>query len=369
MFLNWHESKLKQLDERVRNVNITEKEFGRINNEAITLYTVTNDQGFQVSCMNYGCIITEILTPDRNGDLENVVLGYEAFEEYESNPHYFGAVVGRFAGRIKKGAFAIGGKEYQVPRNADGHHLHGGPGGFHAAVWQSGIFQKEEEAGVEFTHFSPAGEEGFPGNLSLTVRYTLKNGSNQLVISYSGKSDQATVLNVTNHSYFNLSGNFKRTVLDHDLILKSGHYLELDRELLPTGALVPVDTDPMFDFSSGKTIREATVSDHPQTQLAGHGYDHPFLLNKEGHPTIELNDEKSGRKLQVDTTEPAVVLYTGNHIGGDYKIRGVEAKDHLGLCLETQGLPDSMNHPHFPSAVLDAEEEFKSATSYTFSAV
>ena len=348
-------------------MEITEKAFGRKNNQTITLYTLKNDQGFQVSCIDYGCIITEITAPDRNEELENVVLGFDTFEEYESNPHYFGAVVGRFAGRIKEGAFAIDGTDYQVAKNANGHHLHGGPQGFHSAIWNSKVIQSENEAIVEFTHFSPDGEEGFPGNLSMTVRYTLKNGSNQLSISYSGKSDKMTLLNVTNHSYFNLSGNFKRTVLDHELTMKSDHYLELDEELLPTGALVSVDEDPLFDFRNGRSIRESTVSEHLQTKLAGHGYDHPFSLNQKEQPAIELHDAESGRKLRIQTTEPAVVLYTGNQIGGPYSIRGVEAQNHLGLCLETQGMPDSVNHPHFPSAILNAEEEFKSETVYSFS--
>lgn len=348
-------------------MNVTETVFGHTNGKTVTRYTLTNDLGFGLSCIDYGCIITELIAPDRSGKFENVVLGFETLEEYESNPHFFGAVVGRFAGRIKDGAATIDGTDYRLTQNANGHHLHGGPGGFHGAVWHSEAFQNETEAGVEFTHFSPDGEEGFPGNLSMTVRYTLKNDRNELVIFYSGKSDKTTLLNVTNHSYFNLSGNLERTILDHELKLDSGHYLELDGELLPTGALVPVDEDPLFDFRSGRTIREATTSDHPQAKLAGHGYDHPFLLNKISHPAIELMDTESGRKLQIDTTEPAVVLYTGNHVGGPYLIRGTEAKNHLGLCLETQRPPDSLRHPHFPSSVLNADEEFRSETSYTFS--
>ncbi|WP_298825567.1 aldose epimerase family protein [uncultured Planococcus sp.] len=347
-------------------MNVTKKVFGYKNNQPVKLYTLKNDQGFQLSCMDYGCIITEMIAPDRNVEMENIVLGFETFEEYENNPHFFGAVVGRFAGRIKEGAFTIEGTDYQLAKNSNGHNLHGGPKGFHSVLWDSKVIESEDEAIVEFTYASPDGEEGFPGNLSMTVRYILKNDSNQLVISYSGKSDQTTLLNVTNHSYFNLSGNFKRTILDHGLTMKSDEYLELDEELLPTGKLVSVEEDPLFDFRSGRNIREASATEHPQTKLAGNGYDHPFLLNTSEQPSIELTDEESGRKLRVETTEPAVVLYTGNGVGGPYSIRGVEAQNYLGLCLETQSPPDSVRHPHFPSSILSAEEEFKSETTYTF---
>lgn len=350
-------------------MNITEKVFGHKDNQPVKLYTLENDQGFRLSCMDYGCIITEMIAPDRNGKMENMVLGFDAFEEYENNPHFFGAVVGRFAGRIKEGAFTIEGTDYQLAKNSNGHNLHGGPGGFHSVLWDSKVIESEDEAIVEFTYSSPDGEEGFPGNLSMTVHYILKNDTNQLVISYSGKSDKTTLLNVTNHSYFNLSGNFKRTILDHELTMESDQYLELDEELLPTGKLVSVDGDPLFDFRNGRSIREASTAEHPQAKLAGHGYDHPFMLNASEQPSIELTDAESGRKLRVETTEPAVVLYTGNGVGGPYSIRGVEAQNYLGLCLETQGPPDSVRHPNLPSSILKAGEEFKSQTTYTFALV
>lgn len=345
---------------------ITKKAFSQINGQDITRYTLTNDKGFQVSCLDYGCIITEILAPDRDGLLENVVLGFDTWEEYGSNPHYFGAIVGRFAGRIKEGAFTIEGTDYQLAKNSAGQHLHGGPGGFHAAVWKAKLIENEHESIVEFTHFSPDGEEGFPGNLTMTVRYIIKNDENQLAISYSAVSDKTTLLNVTNHSYFNLSGNFKQPVLDHQLTIPSSQYAELNEDMLPTGKLVSVDEDLLFDFRKGRTIREGTDSQHPQIELVGGGYDHPFLLDKEVQPVIELKDTESGRSLQVETTEQAVVLYTANHIGGPYSFKGVAAQNQLGLCLETQGLPDSIHHPHFPSAILKAGKKFESQTLYRF---
>ena len=345
---------------------VTEKAFGQIHGHTITRYTLTNDQGFQVSCLDYGCIITQILAADRDGLLENVVLGFDTLEEYGNNPHYFGAVVGRFAGRIKEGAFTIEGTDYQLAKNSDDQHLHGGPGGFHSAVWKANMIENEHESIVEFTHFSPDGEEGFPGNLTMTVRYIVKNDENQLTISYSAKSDKTTLLNVTNHSYFNLSGDFKRTIMDHQLTIPSGHYAELNEDMLPTGTLVSVEEDPLFDFRDGRTIREGKDSGHPQIKLVGGGYDHPFLLDKEAQPVIKFKDEESGRSLQIETTEPAVVLYTANHIGGPYSFKGVAAQNQLGLCLETQSLPDSVNHSHFPSAILRAGEAFESRTVYRF---
>lgn len=348
-------------------MKVTEKEFGRKDGQPVTAYTLTNDQGFQLTCINYGCIITEILAPDRTGNLENVVLGFDTLEEYQKDAHFLGTVVGRFAGRIKDGSFALQGKDYQLDRNANGHNLHGGPGGFHSIFWKSTVVKDENGATVEFTHVSPDGEEGFPGNLSMTVRYTLKNDRNQLVISYSGESDKTTLLNVTNHSYFNLSGDLKRTILDHEVVMKSDHYLELDGDLLPTGTLVAADADPLFDFRSGRRIGDAVESDHPQAVLAGHGYDHPFLLDQQAQPAIEATDPESGRKLSIETTEPAVVLYTGNALQGPYTIRETEAGNHLGLCFETQRPPDSVRHPHFPSAILKAGEVFRSETVYSFS--
>lgn len=350
-------------------MEISEKVVVTKGTQPITSYTLKNDQGFQVSCINYGCAITEMIVPDRHGNFENVVLGFDTAEEYQNNPNFFGALVGRFAGRIKNGEFAVDGVEYQVPRNDNGHHLHGGPQGLHAVIWDSQVIQANDDAIVEFTHTSPDGTAGFPGNLSMTVRYTLKNDSNQLVISYTGTSDKTTLLNVTNHSYFNLSGDFKRTIVDHELTLASDHYLELDEELLPTGKVVPVSEDPLFDFRNGRSIVEATIAEHPQTNLAGNGYDHPFLLDHEAQAGIELTDAESGRKLVIETTEPAVVLYTGNFIGGAGTIRGAAAQDYLGLCLETQSPPDSVRHAHFPSAILNTEETFRSATSYTFSCI
>lgn len=344
---------------------VEQQAFGKSNGQPVTLYTIKNAQGFQVSSINYGCIITEILAPDKAGELENVVLGFDSIEEYERDVHYLGAVAGRFAGRIKDGAADIAGMRHQLGRNANGHHLHGGAGGFHSVVWNAAPFEETSGAGVDFTYTSPDGEEGYPGNLKMTVRYFVTRDRNELVISYSGTSDQATLLNPTNHAYFNLSGDLKRDVLDHHLQLPGEAYLELDGELLPTGRISPV-AGTIFDLRDGSKIQRAAESEHPQTRLAGHGYDHPFVLEQTEGSAILLTDEESGRLLSVTTTEPAVVLYTGNGLGGPYSLRGTPARNHLGLCLETQKLPDSPRHQNFGSSVLEAGQRYHSETSFRF---
>lgn len=346
-------------------MTVEQQAFGRSGEQPITRYTIKNEQDFQISCINYGCIITEILAPDKHGQLQNVVLGFDSLEEYERDVHYLGAVAGRFAGRIKEGAAEISGTSYSLGRNAEGHHLHGGAGGFHSVVWHASPFKEPGGAGVEFTYTSPDGEEGYPGNLKMTVRYLVKSDCNELVISYQGKADQPTLLNPTNHSYFNLSGDLKRDVLDHHLQLPGEAYLELDDELLPTGRILPV-AGTVFDLRDGDTIRRAAESEDPQTRFAGHGYDHPFVLDQADGSAILLADEESGRTLSVTTTEPAVVLYTGNGLGGPYSLRGMPARNHLGLCLETQKLPDSPRHENFGSPVLAAGQLYHSETSFSF---
>ncbi|MDN3449535.1 aldose epimerase family protein [Planococcus sp. APC 3906] len=346
-------------------MKVEQRLFGQLEGRPVTLFTIENANGFRVSCINWGCIITGIMALDRHGKLENVVLGFETLEEYGSNPHFLGAVAGRFAGRIKGGAFSLEGKHYQLAANAGGHHLHGGNKGFSHVLWDSNVIQKEDGASIEFTYLSPDGEEGYPGNLKLSVTYSVRDDTDELAISYSAISDQTTLVNLTNHSYFNLSGNLKRDILKHRLTLDSCEFLELDKELIPTGELLPV-ANSVFDFRNGRKIYDGTVSGHPQNLYAGCGYDHPFILGNNQRGRIKLEDEESGRKLRVETTEPTVVLYTGNSLKGSYSFNGSKACNYLGLCLETQGLPDSVHQPHFPSAILEKGERYTSETRYTF---
>ncbi|MED0747364.1 galactose mutarotase, partial [Aeribacillus composti] len=307
------------------------------------------------------------LAPDREGKLENIVLGFDSIEEYErhSSP-YFGAVVGRFAGRIKEGRFTLDGQEYQVTKNENQNHLHGGNKGFSKVLWDYNVGEeKENEISIEFCYFSPNGEEGYPGSLDVKVIYSLTN-ENELIITYYGKSDKKTLLNMTNHTYFNLSGDLKRDILYHELTIKSDKFIELDDELLPTGNLIDVK-GTVFDFRKGRKIITGVKSTHPQILLANKGFDHPFLLNTNHQQEIILYEKESGRKLVIETDEPSVVLYTGNKLGEQrYKIRNVNSKNYLGLCLETQAPPDSVHHPHFHSSILNENNIYRKRTKYLF---
>jgi aldose 1-epimerase len=348
-------------------MKVLQQQFDELDGNIVYSFTLKNNKGFEVTCLNYGCIITKILMPDASGKIENIVLGFDTVEEYLNNSPYFGAVVGRVAGRIKNGEFELDGKTYQVTKNEKNNHLHGGVKGFSHVIWNTNIIEEENLAGVEFYFTSADGEEGYPGKLDMKVVYTIDD-DNQLKITYQGQSDQTTLLNVTNHTYFNLSGDLKRDILNHTLKIKSDRFLELDEALLPTGEILDTDNTP-FDFRHGRPIEDGVHSQHVQNHIAGQGYDHPFLLNENHNQEIVLNDEESGREVMIETDEPCVVLYTSNQLGDDFTIRDVSSRRYLGLCLETQGLPDAIHHPHFPSCVLKEGETYHSETKYAFRAV
>jgi aldose 1-epimerase len=345
-------------------MKVIHENFGQFDHKPVDSFTLVNDHGIEITAINYGCIITKILAPDKAGNYENVVLGYDSIEEYVNNNSFFGAVCGRVAGRIKAGSFELDGKTYALAQNNHGNHLHGGINGFDKVVWDANVIENEQEAGVQFLYKSPDGEEGYPGNLTIKVTYSLNN-NNELSIRYFAQSDQNTLLNVTNHSYFNLSGNLKRDILGHSLTIKSDQFLELNKELLPTGNLLDVKGTP-FDFTNERIIKSGVISNHPQNLLAGNGYDHPFLLKTNHDHEIVLKDPESGRIVTVETDEAGVVVYSGNSLSQDGEIRGVPSGKHLGICLETQGLPDAIHHPHFPSWILKKDEEFSSITTYRF---
>ncbi|MFS0864934.1 aldose epimerase family protein [Fredinandcohnia sp. 179-A 10B2 NHS] len=345
-------------------MKVTTKKFGELDNQVIHSYTLTNINGMSVSCIDYGCIITDIYTPDRSGNLENVVLGFDTIDEYINHSPYFGAIVGRIAGRIKGGQFKLDGQTYQLERNENNNHIHGGTKGFSDVVWDATTIEKYDAVGVEFRYQSKDGDGGYPGNVDMKVTYLLTN-NNEVVLTAHGVSDQDTILNLTNHTYFNLSGNSKRDILDHELTLKSDRFVPLNNESLPTGEILAVTGTP-FDFKNGRKIVDGTTTDYPQNVLVGHGYDHPFLLSNNKDREIQLKDQESGRTLTVETNQPAVVIYTSNHLKGDYEIRGVKARPHLAICLETQGVPDSIHHPEFPSIVLEKGKEYYWETKYAF---
>jgi aldose 1-epimerase len=343
-------------------MKVNMRTFGELNGQTITAFTMVNDAGMEVESINYGCIVTKLLVLDKQGKLENVVLGFDTIEEYIEHSPYFGAVVGRFAGRIKGAEFSLD-ASYTLAKNNGGNHLHGGLKGFDKVLWKPEIKENSDSISIEFSYLSKDGEEGYPGNLQMKVTYTLTN-NNEFIISYEGVSDKKTLLNVTNHSYFNLSGDLKRDILDHVLTIKSDRFVELDQELIPTGEILPVENTP-FDFKEGRPIKDGVESKHPQNILAGKSYDHPFLLAENFNQEIVLHDEESGRVLTIETDQPGVVLYTGNQLSTDFSIRGIQSRRYLGLCLETQGLSDSIHHPHFPSSIVNKDEVFQSTTKYS----
>ncbi len=346
-------------------MKITEKDFGQYDGQSVTEYTLVNDAGMTVSCLDFGCVITKIIVPDRNGNFENVVLGFDRLEDYLKWSPYFGAVVGRVVGRIQGAKFELDGKEYTLAANEGPNHLHGGRKGFNSVIWQAKPFKAENAIGIKFFYRSPDGEEGYPGNLETTVTYRLNN-DNEWNITYEAKTDQKTLVNLTNHSYFNLSGNSKRDCSEHKLQLDNNRFLELGADLIPTGRLLDAADTP-FDFRNGRKIKDGIQSNHPQNILVGNGYDHPIVFSKKGQNTIALSDEESGRELTVTTDQPCVVLYTSNQLAGPFSISGVKARNYLGVCLETQGFPDAIHHPEFPSVVLSPEDVYYQETSYRFS--
>lgn len=340
-------------------MKLIETIFGRINGKNVNSYTIKNKNGMEFTCMEYGCIITSIKIPDRNGNAENIVLGFDTLEEYIDHSPYFGCVIGPNAGRLRNAVFEIDGVVYHLAKNDGENNLHSGPGGFHNVIWDSKVENKENEVQITFSYTSKHMEEGFPGNLETTVSYTFNN-RNELLIAYKAVSDQTTIVNLTNHTYFNLSGNLKRTILDHEVTLDSDFFLELDSSLLPTGREIPVE-GTVFDFRKGRQIKRGLESPHQQTKLVGGGFDHPFLLNGQEQKPIGLFDEASGRKLEIETDEPSVVFYTGNMLGNDFSIRGKQAEKHLGLCFETQKPPGKI-----PSLMMEANEVYRSKTKYIF---
>lgn len=345
-------------------MEILERWVGQYQDEMVREYSLVNDSGMTVSCLNFGCVITKILVPDRQGKFENVVLGFEEFEDYLDLSPYFGAVVGRVAGRIQGARFELDREEYKLAENEPPNHLHGGKKGFNSVVWDTEKIVEENQVGLRFFYLSPDGEEGYPGNLETTVTYVLNN-KNELIISYHGKTDKKTLVNLTNHSYFNLSGNLKKDCADHILRLDSDRFLELGADLIPTGRVLPSRNTP-FDFKQGRRLSSGIQSSHPQNVLVGKGYDHPLVFTTEGENTVMLSDEESGRSLLVTTDQPCVVVYTSNFLEGPYSISGVRARNYLGVCLETQGFPDAVHQPEFPTVILDPEDLYYSTTTYRF---
>jgi aldose 1-epimerase len=329
----------------------------------VDLYSLA-DGRIEVRVMTYGGIIVSLRTPDRNGKLDDVVLGCNSVEQYVAQTAHFGGIIGRYANRIAHGSFQLDGHTYSIPKNDGDNALHGGTRGFDKVVWGA----KQIKDGIELTYVSKDGDQGFPGNLSTTVRYTLSGGS--LRIEYAATTDKDTVLNLTNHSYFNLAGQGKGDVLGHVLKIDASRMTPVDATLIPTGELKSVEGTPL-DFRTPHAIGARIEADDPQLRL-GHGYDHNFVVDHapgELAEAAEVYEPTTGRILRVLTTEPGVQLYTGNFLDGS--ITGKEGRVYnrrFAFCLETQHFPDSPNHPSFPSTELKPGQEFHSVTVFQFSA-
>jgi aldose 1-epimerase len=329
----------------------------------IDLYTLTNADGLEVQVMTYGATMTSVKTPDRDGHFRNITLHLDALEDYLRGHPLFGSVVGRYANRIAGARFVLDGAEHPITANAGDNHIHGGRRGFQKLVWKAVSFEREDGAGVELTHTSPDGHEGYPGNLETTVRYALTD-DNRLTMEYTARTDKPTHVNLTNHAYWNLAGAGSGNVLGHELMLNADRYLTADEKKIPTGELRSVTGTPM-DFTAPKRIG-ARID-----QVEGQNYDHCYVLNKKPNERLSLAarvvERTSGRVMEVYTTQPGVQLYTAKGLSDRYRGGGASYGPYHGLCLETQHFPDSPNRPTFPSTVLRPGETYREITIHQFS--
>jgi aldose 1-epimerase len=331
---------------------------------AVDLYTLTNGKGMEARIANFGGIVVSLKAPDKSGTPVDVVLGFDTFDPYIKNPAFFGALIGRYGNRIAHGEFKLDGVTYHIPKNDGANTLHGGNEGFNKKLWTA----KEAGNSLELTYLSKDGEEGYPGNLTSKVVYSLTD-DNGLRIDYSATTDKNTVLNLTNHSYFNLAGQGEGGILGHEIEIEAERFTPVDSGLIPTGVLQPVEGTP-FDFRKAFVIGARINDDNEQLKL-GKGYDHNFVLNRKGG-SLELaarvREPKSGRVMEVLTDQPAVQFYTGNFLDGTLTGKGGKTyPKRSALCLETQHYPDSPNHPDFPSTELKPGAEYKTSTMYRFS--
>jgi len=334
----------------------------------VAKFTLRNRAGMEVEVITLGGIITRWTAPDRNGEYRDVVLGFDSLEPYVTDNPFFGALVGRYGNRIAGGQFELDGQTYTLARNNGANHLHGGVRGFDKVLWEASPGHEEDRARLVLDYHSPDGEEGYPGKLDVRVVYTLTD-DNALEIDYQAVTDKPTVVNLTNHSYFNLSGDFSHDILDHELQLNADAYLPVDTGLIPTGEIRPV-SGTAFDFTEPKAIGRDVETPDPQLRVGG-GYDHCWVLRREG-PGLVLAatayHRPSGRLLQVSTEEPGVQFYIGNFLDGTLPAQGGgKYGKRSGFCLETQHYPDSPNRPEFPSTRLDPGQIYRTRTVFSFS--
>lgn len=341
----------------------------KMNGKESTLFLLHNDLGMEVAVTNYGCTLLSIMVPDKNNQYNNVILGHSSMEDILHCPEPFlNTAVGRYANRIAKGHFTLNGKEFKLAINNGPNALHGGPTGFHARIWDA---EQIDQRTLKLSYLSKDGEEGYPGNLTTEIIYQLDNTKNALIIKYKATTDQSTVVNLTNHAFFNLAGiaNPTPTIEDNIVTINAKFFTPMDNVSIPTGEIKSVKDTPM-DFTTAKVVGKEINADYDQTKF-GAGYDHCYVLNKkEANLLTEAAtcyDPKSGRMLTVKTTEPGVQFYTGNWLGGFKGAHGATFPARSALCFEAQRFPDTPNRPYFPTAVLNPGEEYKQTTVYEFS--
>lgn len=346
-------------------MTVTKKPFGLLSDGTeVERFVVENSAGIVIEAISYGATLTSCRLPDRSGSVGEVTLGFETLEAYLADHPFFGATIGRFANRISNARFTLDGKQYDLTKNHGAHQLHGGSRGFNRVAWEAEAFGNPENAGVIFSRRSPDGEEGYPGNLDIRVTFTLTEDG-ELSFEYEAVTDQPTVVNLTNHSYWNLAGEKAGSVSEHEVRLNCDFFLPTDNDSIPTGEISPVEGTPM-DFTSGKTVGR----DWRQVRGASDavfGYDHCFVVRGEGRRALgSVTDPATGRAMDIETTQPGVQFYTGNLLQGRIGRGERKLSAHDALCLETQAFPDAPNKPQFPSAILRPGETYRHTTTHRF---
>lgn len=365
---NQNQDDNKAMEEKELSV-IQKEDFGTTpDGETVELYTLRNNSGMEVDIITYGGRITSLKVPDKDGNMENVVLGFDNIKDYTSDNPFFGALIGRYGNRIAKGKFSLDGEEYTLAQNDGENHLHGGEKGFDKVVWKA---EEESSNSLKLTYISEDMEEGYPGRLETAVTYTL-NKDNSLDVAYEATTDKKTVVNLTQHAYFNLSGDFDEKILDHEIKINADEFLPVDENLIPTGEIKDVAGTP-FDFREPKTIAEDIDKEKDNEQLQrGQGYDHCWVLKEQGSGmrfAASAYHSESGRLLEVFTDEPGIQFYTGNFLDGTLPQPGNDGtyEKRTGFCLETQHYPNAPNQENFPSVILEPGEKYTSNTSFKFS--
>jgi len=348
--------------------SITRRPFGTLKDgRTVSIYKLTNRLGMEAEISDFGGIVVSLKTPDRDGVPEDIVLGYDTLDEYVGDTNYFGCIVGRYANRIAGGGFSMGSTRYSLARNDGENHLHGGLKGFNKVLWHATESSEPGCVSVSLSYVSPDGEEGYPGNLEVKVKYSLSDDG-ELMIDYKAEADKATHCNLSQHSYFNLKGAGNGDILDHFLTINSDSFTPIDGGLIPTGELRRVEGTPI-DFTV-PTLIEARINEQDEQLIFAGGYDHNWALNTDNSetPAVTLHEPGSGRILEVYTTEPGLQFYSGNFLSSETNgKRGKRYPRRGALCLETQHFPDSPNKPHFPSTLLEPGETYRQTTVYRFS--